>query len=94
MSESAQEVPLDEASGHLADVVGRATRSDRIVYLTDHGRRVAAIVPAEEAWFWTPGWQAAEAEAQADIAEGRTRTFDSMDDMFAEADAVRGETAE
>ncbi|HEX5493434.1 MAG TPA: hypothetical protein VFX70_02520 [Mycobacteriales bacterium] len=47
--------------------------------------------PANEAWFWSAGWQAAEAEAEADIREGRTRAFDSMDDMFAEFDAVRGE---
>lgn len=94
MSENAWEMPLDEASGHLGDVVGQATHGNKIIYLTEHGRRVAAIVPADEAWFWAPGWQAAEAEADADLREGRTRTFDSMDDMFAEFDAVRGENAQ
>jgi len=94
MSEGAQEIPLDEASGHLAEVVGRATRGDRIVYLTDHGRRIAAIVPADEAWYWGSGWQQAEAEADADLAAGRSRRFDSMGEMFEEFDAVRGDDAQ
>jgi antitoxin (DNA-binding transcriptional repressor) of toxin-antitoxin stability system len=83
---------MDEASGHLPEVVGEAAGSDRIVYLTDHGRRVAAIVPADQAWFWTPGWQAAIAESEAEIRDGRGRTFDSAEDIFDEFDAVRGET--
>lgn len=49
--------------------------------------------PADEAWFWNAEWQAAEAEADADIQAGRTRVFDSMDAMFAEFDAIRGEAA-
>ncbi len=91
MSEEAFEVPLDEADGHLPDVITAAAQRHTIAYLTDQGRRVAALVPADEAWYWTPGWQSAEAEADADIREGRTRAFDTMDDLFAEIDVVRGE---
>ncbi len=91
MSENAFEVPLDEADGHLPDVIAAATQRHTIAYLTDQGRRVAAIVPTDEAWYWTPGWQSAEAEADADIQEGRTRSFENMDDLFSEIDAVRGE---
>ncbi|MGJ6965178.1 hypothetical protein ACSDR0_25030 [Streptosporangium sp. G11] len=91
MGENAFEVPLDEADGHLPDVISAAAERNAIAYLTDHGRRVAAIVPADEAWYWTSGWQSAEAEADADTREGRVRTFDSTDDMFAEIDAVRGD---
>jgi hypothetical protein len=40
------------------------------------------------------GWQTAEAEADADLAAGRSRTFDSMDDMFEEFDTVRGDGAQ
>ncbi|WP_182904191.1 type II toxin-antitoxin system Phd/YefM family antitoxin [Microbispora sp. H10830] len=89
MSENAFVVPLDEADGHLSDVIAAATQRHTIAYLTDQGRRVAAIVPADEAWYWTPGWQSAEADA--DIREGRTRSFENMDDLFAEIDALRGE---
>ncbi|MFC0865810.1 hypothetical protein ACFHYQ_26270 [Sphaerimonospora cavernae] len=94
MSENAFEVPLSEVDGHLPDVISAAAQRHTIAYLTDRGRRVAAIVPAEEAWYWTPGWQSAEAEADADAREGRTRAFDSMDDLFAEIDTVRGERSE
>lgn len=55
-------------------------------------QHVTDIVPAGKAWYRTPGWQAAEAEADTDIQEGRTRTYESMDEMFAEFDAVRSET--
>ena len=27
--------------------------------------------PDDQSWFWTPSWQAGEAEADRDIAEGR-----------------------
>ncbi|WP_204018290.1 type II toxin-antitoxin system Phd/YefM family antitoxin [Sphaerimonospora thailandensis] len=91
MSENAFEIPVSEADGHLPDVITAAAQRHTIAYLTDQGRRVAAIVPADEAWYWTPGWQAAEAEADADIREGRTRVFDSMDDLFADIEAVRGD---
>ncbi|MFF3438383.1 hypothetical protein [Streptosporangium sp. NPDC002721] len=91
MGENAFEVPLDEADGHLPDVINAAAERNTIAYLTDHGRRVAAIVPADEAWYWTSGWQSAESEADTDVQEGRVRTFDSMDDMLAEIDAVRGD---
>lgn len=39
------------------------------------------VIDATQAWFWTPSWQAGEAEAEADIAAGRTRTFES-DEAF------------
>lgn len=32
-------------------------------------------VPADQAWFWTERWQAMEREADADVANGRTRTL-------------------
>lgn len=30
-----------------------------------------ALVDRDQAWFWTPGWQAKEREADADIRSGR-----------------------
>ena len=35
-----------------------------------------------QAWFWSEEWQAGEREADDDIAAGRYRTFDSMDDLL------------
>lgn len=36
-----------------------------------------------QAWFWTPEWQAGEAEADADIAAGRVTVFGSAEEMDA-----------
>jgi AbrB family looped-hinge helix DNA binding protein len=44
------------------------------------------LVPADQAWFWTPEWQAGEREADADIAAGRTEYFDSDEAFLAALD--------
>ena len=41
-----------------------------------------AWVPRDQAWFWTPEWQAGEHEATEDIRKGRTHTYKSADEMF------------
>jgi prevent-host-death family protein len=41
------EMALTEARLHLADVVNRAAYTGEGIYLTRHGRRLAAIVPVE-----------------------------------------------
>ena len=41
--------------------------------------RPKKFIDADQAWFWTPGWQAGEREASADIAAGRTDRHDSSD---------------
>lgn len=40
------------------------------------------VKPGQE-WFWTPEWQAAEKEVEADLAAGRFETFDNMEDFLA-----------
>lgn len=42
------------------------------------------LIDKSQAYFWTPGWQAAEREAQADIDEGRIEEFESVDDLIAD----------
>ena len=44
------------------------------------------MIPADQAWFWTPEWQAGEREADADIAAGRTEYFDSEEAFLAALD--------
>jgi antitoxin PrlF len=39
--------------------------------------RPRKIIDATQAWFWTPTWQAGEAEAAAEIARGDARVFAS-----------------
>lgn len=40
------------------------------------------VIPEDEAFFWTPEWQAGEAAAEADLAAGRSRRFASADDLI------------
>jgi hypothetical protein len=40
----------------------------------------------DQAWFWTPEWQAKEREADADIAAGRVTRFESDEEFL---DALR-----
>jgi len=39
--------------------------------------------PADQAWFWTPEWQAGEREVDEAIAAGRTTFFGSAEEFLA-----------
>jgi antitoxin PrlF len=39
-------------------------------------------IPRDQAWFWTPEWQAGEREASEDIAAGRTTVNEDPEDLF------------
>jgi antitoxin MazE len=39
-------------------------------------------VPRDQAWFWTPEWQAKEREADDDLTAGRFRDFDNLEDLL------------
>jgi AbrB family looped-hinge helix DNA binding protein len=45
--------------------------------------RPKKVIDSSQAWFWTPSWQKGEAEADADIAAGRTRRFMSDEEFLA-----------
>jgi antitoxin PrlF len=62
---------------------------DQFLVTVEDGRIVlspATLVPRDQAWFWTVEWQAREAEADADLAAGRTTRFDSDEEFL---DALR-----
>lgn len=42
----------------------------------------------EQAWFWTPEWQAGEREADEDIAAGRYERYHSMEEFTASLRAI------
>ncbi len=44
----------------------------------------ASLIPKDQLWYWTPEWQAKEREADEDIAKGRVKEFDSVDDLLKE----------
>ncbi len=46
---------------------------DHLVATVEDGRLVlipASVIPDDQAWFWTPEWQAKEAETDQEIADG------------------------
>ena len=60
---------------------------DNLLVTIEQGRIVlipAALIPRDQAWFWTPEWQAGEREVEVDLAHGRPgRVFDSDDEFLA-----------
>lgn len=40
------------------------------------------LIDKRDAWFWSPEWQKAEAEAQKDIDSGNVEEFESIDDLL------------
>jgi len=39
-------------------------------------------IRADQAWFWTPEWQAGEREVDAEIAAGKGRIFMSTEELI------------
>src|SRR5258708_28773167 len=66
---------LDEPGAELEVV----ERPDGVIEL-----RPTLPVPLDEMWFWTRGHQAAEREAEEDLAAGRFRTFDDEESFLAD----------
>lgn len=93
------EVNSTEVRKHWADYLELVRASEHTIYVTQHGKRVAALVPpyvaesyeSEQSWFWTREWQEREREADADIADGRVTRFESDEAFLAAlADEVEG----
>lgn len=43
------EMPVQDAQDHLSEVISRTSATGEVIYLTDHGERLAAIMPAKRA---------------------------------------------
>jgi antitoxin (DNA-binding transcriptional repressor) of toxin-antitoxin stability system len=72
------EIPLDEASREVSDAAHDAARG-QVVYLTEHGVRLAAIVPAESA---------------AELEHLTPEAFRELVEEFADVQAARESLAE
>ena len=60
---------------------------DHLVATVEDGRLVltpASIIPDDQAWFWTPGWQDGDDEADREIAAGSGRIARSPEEFIAE----------
>ena len=53
-----------------------------IWYAVDPVTNERVRIDPEQAWFWTPEWQAREREADDDLREGRYQIVDDLDDFF------------
>lgn len=86
-----QEMTTTEARKHLPDLVNMAAYGHVTTVLTRDGRRLARIVPEEDAWVYSPAWQERLQEAEADLAAGRVRRFDSDEEFLGHLEAIDNE---
>lgn len=68
----------------ISKALGLKKGDHMLVRLVDNTLELvpAQVVPKDQRWFWTPEWQAKEREADEDIAQGRVKEFDSVDDLL------------
>jgi prevent-host-death family protein len=81
-----QEMTTTEARKHLPELVNMAAYGHVSTVLTRDGRRLARIVPEEDAWAYSPAWQDKLREAAADVAAARVRRFETDDEFLAHLD--------
>jgi prevent-host-death family protein len=86
-----QEMTTTEARKHLPDLVNMAAYGHVTTVLTRDGRRLARIVPEEDAWVYSPAWQEKLQEAEADLAAARVRRFDSDEEFLGHLEAIDDE---
>ena len=86
-----QEMTTTEARKHLPELVNMAAYGHVTTVLVRDGRRLARIVPEEDAWVYSPAWQDKLREADADLKAGRTRRFGDDDEFLAHLEAVDDE---
>jgi antitoxin (DNA-binding transcriptional repressor) of toxin-antitoxin stability system len=86
-----QEMTTTEARKHLPELVNMAAYGHVTTVLIRDGRRLARIVPEEDAWVYSPAWQEKLREAEADLAAGRVRRFENDDEFLGHLDALADE---
>lgn len=64
---------------------------DDEVAFVDTGRGIV-VVPADQAWYWAPGWQEGERQADEQISGGTlSEVFESAEEMFDHLDRQAGD---
>jgi antitoxin (DNA-binding transcriptional repressor) of toxin-antitoxin stability system len=86
-----QEMTTTEARKRLPELVNMAAYGHVTTVLVRDGRRLARIVPEEDAWVYSPVWQDKLREAEADLAAGRVQRFDDDDEFLGHLDALADE---
>lgn len=81
---------IREAAGvYEGDFLTATVREDGTIVL-----RPAKLVDADEAFFYTPEWQAAEREADEDLVTGRYENFDTMADLLVDLERQEDELSD
>jgi hypothetical protein len=80
---------LVEVSDRGTITLPKAYRSARLYEIRPRDGGGFELIPqhtvdASQAWFWSERWQAMEREADAAIAAGRVKQFDSAEDLLEE----------
>jgi antitoxin (DNA-binding transcriptional repressor) of toxin-antitoxin stability system len=86
-----QEMTTTEARKHLPELVNMAAYGHVTTVLIRDGRRLARIVPEEDAWVYSPAWQERLREAEADLAADRVRRFEDDEEFLSHVDALADE---
>jgi len=86
-----QEMTTTEARKRLPELVNMAAYGHVTTVLIRDGRRLARIVPEEDAWVYSPVWQEKLREAEADLAAGRIQRFEGDDEFLGHLDALADE---
>jgi prevent-host-death family protein len=97
MTEDAVPLPYDvremtttEARKNLPELVNLAAYGHVTTVITRDGKRLARIVPEEDAWVYSTQWQDMIRDAQADLSEGRVTEFDTDDELLAHLEVLDG----
>jgi antitoxin (DNA-binding transcriptional repressor) of toxin-antitoxin stability system len=83
-----QEMTTTEARKHLPELVNMAAYGHVTTILVRDGRRLARIVPEEDAWVYSPAWQDKLRDAEADVAAGRVQRFGTDEDFLAHLEGL------
>jgi len=89
-----QEMTTTEARKRLPELVNMAAYGHVTTVLVRDGRRLARIVPEEDAWVYSPAWQDKLRQAEADLAAGNTRSFADDEEFLRHLDRIDDETGE
>lgn len=48
--------------------------------------RPVVVIPKDQVWFWSKEWQQDEKQADKDITNGKTKKFNSVQELFDDLD--------
>jgi hypothetical protein len=87
-----QEMTTTEARKRLPELVNMAAYGHVTTVLVRDGRRLARIVPEEDAWVYSPAWQDKLRQAEADLAAGQTQSFAGDEEFLRYLGGIDDET--